>query len=96
MFCTVLTISCHACLSSFWTLAIEEGTLQSVACPAVSCVKERAGKVDHAAGAHALERNDGISMEVVESVVGKDLARRWRLLSEKRLVDTGAYHYRSL
>lgn len=87
----MLTGSCFSCLSSFWNLAIQEGTLENVACPSIGCVKARAtgeGNLDHAAGAYAEERSDGISPEVVASVVGQDMQERWQMLSEKRLVDT--------
>ncbi|BEJ11475.1 hypothetical protein CspHIS471_0108970 [Cutaneotrichosporon sp. HIS471] len=81
-------IFCYSCLSSFWTLAITEGTLENVACPSIGCVKARAAeKVDHAAGAFAEERADGIGPDVVASVVGQEMADRWQMLSEKRLVD---------
>lgn len=45
-------------------------------------------QLDHAAGAYAEERSDGISSEVVASVVGPEMQERWQMLSEKRLVDT--------
>jgi E3 ubiquitin-protein ligase RNF14 len=84
--------SCFSCLSSFWELAITEGTLENVACPSVGCVKARAHeKVDHAAGAFAEQRADGIGHEVVASVVGEEMAVRWQMLSEKRLVDSSEY-----
>ncbi|CAK9785861.1 hypothetical protein CC85DRAFT_206438 [Cutaneotrichosporon oleaginosum] len=82
-------IFCYSCLSSFWNLAITEGTLENVACPSIDCVKARASeKVDHAAGAFAEQRADGIGSEVVASVVGQEMADRWQMLSEKRLVDS--------
>ncbi|GMK54875.1 hypothetical protein CspeluHIS016_0114610 [Cutaneotrichosporon spelunceum] len=81
-------IFCHSCLSSFWALAITEGTLENVACPSIGCVKARAAdKVDHTAGAFAEQRADGIGPDIVASVVGQEMADRWQMLSEKRLVD---------
>jgi E3 ubiquitin-protein ligase RNF14 len=82
--------SCTPCLSSCWTLAITEGTLESVSCPSVSCTKKRATRTT----ATGQPVENGIDFgetdaELVESVVGKDLRTRWERLKEKRRADLG-------
>jgi hypothetical protein len=82
-----LTNSCVPCLSSGWTLAITEGSLENVFCPSVACTKERAtkeGKTDHG--------DKGITPTLVESVVGKTLRERWERVKENRIVETGEQH----
>ena len=76
--------SCVPCLSSGWTLAITEGSLENVYCPSVTCTKSRVmkgGKLD--------EMEAGIDSELVESVVGKDLRERWEWIKESRKAETG-------
>ncbi|TXT10734.1 hypothetical protein VHUM_02239 [Vanrija humicola] len=82
-------VFCHSCLHGFWALAIQEGSLTNVACPSVDCVKARAARpVEHAAAVFDDKRSDGITAAVVESVVGKELVKRWHTLSAKRLIET--------
>lgn len=76
--------SCVPCLSSGWTLAITEGSLENVYCPSVTCTKSRATK-----GGRLEETDVGIDSELVESVVGKDLRERWEWIKENRKAETG-------
>ena len=78
---STLTFSCTPCLSSCWSLAIEEGTLENVSCPSVSCVKTRATQ--------SAQAQDDFDAELVESVVGKELRDRWLELKEKRKAEIG-------
>jgi E3 ubiquitin-protein ligase RNF14 len=80
----VLMSSCVPCLSSGWSLAITEGSLENVFCPSLSCTKERAtkeGKVDDGGGL--------ITASLVETVVGKSLRERWEWITENRRAETG-------
>ncbi|OCF41788.1 hypothetical protein I317_04394 [Kwoniella heveanensis CBS 569] len=70
-------VFCTPCLSSCWSLAITEGSLESVSCPSVSCTKTRALR-DRA------EVVGGVDADLVESVVGKDLRERWEDIKERR------------
>ncbi|WVR05929.1 hypothetical protein IAU60_002955 [Kwoniella sp. DSM 27419] len=70
-------VFCTPCLSSCWSLAITEGSLESVSCPSVSCTKTRALR-DRA------EAVDSVDAELVESVVGKELRVRWEDIKERR------------
>lgn len=72
--------SCTPCLSSCWTLAIEEGTLENVSCPSVTCVKQRATSTNP---------DQDTDVELVKEVVGDDLASRWTSLKEKRKAEIG-------
>lgn len=76
--------SCVPCLSSGWTLAITEGSLENVYCPSVTCTKQRAtkeGKVD--------DGESGVDAQLVESVVGPSLRERWERIKENRKAETG-------
>jgi E3 ubiquitin-protein ligase RNF14 len=70
-------------LSSCWTLAIEEGTLENVACPSFACVKKRATRA-----ANEITEPD---RELVEEVVGAKLRDRWEDLKAKRRAEIGAF-----
>ena len=72
-----LTRSCTPCLHACWSLAISEGTLESVSCPSPSCVKTRATSSTAA-------QRDEMDPELVRSVVGDELYARWQDLKEKR------------
>jgi hypothetical protein len=75
-----LTHSCTPCLSSCWTLAIEEGTLENVSCPSVSCVKTRATST---------AKETETDSKLVEEVVGETLRDRWLSLKDKRKAEIG-------
>lgn len=78
--------SCIPCLSSCWTLAINEGTLESVSCPSVTCVKSRATRdPDSMKGVESLETDP----QLVENVVGEDLRVRWEKMKERRKAEIG-------
>lgn len=79
--------SCVSCLSSGWTLAITEGSLENVYCPSVTCTKSRATKEGKFEGLET-----GVDAELVESVVGPALRQRWEWIKENRKVETGKYH----
>ncbi|ORX36001.1 hypothetical protein BD324DRAFT_581472 [Kockovaella imperatae] len=66
-------VFCVPCLSLCWSLAIEEGTLENVACPSVDCVKQR-----------ATGKRGEVDGSLVESVVGHELRARWDELKERR------------
>jgi hypothetical protein len=85
--CLPLTDSCVPCLSSGWTLAITEGSLENVFCPSVACTKERALKEEKTENEHKV-----ITAELVESVVGKTLRERWEWVKENRIMETGKLH----
>ncbi|WVF70501.1 hypothetical protein IAT40_005291 [Kwoniella sp. CBS 6097] len=70
-------VFCTPCLSSCWSLAITEGSLETVSCPSVSCTKTRALR-DRA------EVVECVDADLVESVVGKDLRERWEDIKERR------------
>lgn len=85
-----MTYSCTPCLSSCWSLAIKEGTLENVSCPSVSCTKKRAARPGQApAENQEKEKDTGTDGDLVESVVGKELRARWEMLKEKRRADLG-------
>ncbi|WVW82357.1 hypothetical protein I302_104364 [Kwoniella bestiolae CBS 10118] len=71
-------VFCTPCLSSCWSLAITEGSLENVSCPSVSCTKQRALR----------DRGEQLDSDVdavlVESVVGRELRERWEDVKEKR------------
>ncbi|WVQ82772.1 hypothetical protein IAT38_004904 [Cryptococcus sp. DSM 104549] len=75
-------VFCTQCLNDCWTLAITEGTLESVACPSPACVKRRATRDSKE------EADDDVDPELVESVVGKELRVRWEELKQRRIVET--------
>ncbi|WVQ62143.1 uncharacterized protein L199_000281 [Kwoniella botswanensis] len=72
-------VFCTPCLSSCWSLAITEGSLENVSCPSVSCTKQRALRDRGESGGE-----NEIDGEMVESVVGKELRERWEDVKEKR------------
>ena len=72
--------SCTPCLSSYWCLAIDEGTLENVACPSIDCVKERAKQ--------ETARSE-IDPDLVAEVVGLELKDRWEELKERRRAEIG-------
>ncbi|KAK8865969.1 hypothetical protein IAR55_001118 [Kwoniella newhampshirensis] len=78
-------VFCTPCLNSCWSLAITEGTLESVSCPSVSCVKQRALRDRIGAS------EDEVEASLVESVVGKELEERWEELKERRKAEIGEY-----
>lgn len=71
-------------MSSGWTLAITEGSLENVYCPSVTCTKSRATK-----GGKLDDTENGIDSALVESVVGKNLRERWEWIKENRKAETG-------
>ncbi|ORY23205.1 hypothetical protein BCR39DRAFT_362763 [Naematelia encephala] len=75
-------VFCAPCLASCWSLAIEEGTLENVSCPSVTCVKQRATRVPGPAS--QLSNAGETDPDLVESVVGKELRDRWQELKERR------------
>lgn len=81
---SLLTCSCVPCLSSGWTLAITEGSLENVFCPSVTCTKERAIKEDKTG-----DCGSAITASLVESVVGQGLRERWEWITENRKAETG-------
>jgi E3 ubiquitin-protein ligase RNF14 len=81
---TLLTCSCVPCLSSGWTLAITEGSLENVFCPSVTCTKERAIKEDKTG-----DCGSTITASLIESVVGQGLRERWEWITENRKAETG-------
>lgn len=87
---TLLTrTSCTPCLSSCWSLAIEEGTLENVSCPSVGCVKQRATRDPRAAqGDQGKLETDAT---LVGSVVGSELRVRWEELKERRKAEIGPF-----
>ena len=70
-------------MSSCWTLAIEEGTLENVACPSFACVKKRAAQTI----AEVVEPD----RDFVAEVVGTQLRDRWEDLKAKRRAEIGTY-----
>lgn len=74
-----LTYSCAPCLSSCWVLAIEEGTLENVSCPSITCVKQRSTS----------SAEGEVDLELVQEVVGEELQSRWLSLKEKRKAEIG-------
>ncbi|WVQ97419.1 hypothetical protein IAU59_004532 [Kwoniella sp. CBS 9459] len=70
-------VFCMPCLSSCWSLAITEGSLESVSCPSVSCTKTRALR-------NRAEVVPGVDADLVESVVGPALRERWEDIKERR------------
>ena len=82
-----------SCLKSCWSLAIEEGTLENVSCPSISCVKSRVVRDPRAALATDIAQNPPSSIDVrpdlVQIVVGKDLRQRWEQLKERRKAEAG-------
>lgn len=85
---TDVCFSCAPCLSSCWSLAIEEGTLENVACPSVNCVKKRSLREP---GKGNTEGGTDLDPTVVEGVVGKELRDRWEKLKKKRKAEIGAW-----
>lgn len=83
---TDVCFSCAPCLSSCWSLAIEEGTLENVACPSVNCVKKRSLREP---GKGTLEAGTELDPNIVEGVVGKELRDRWEKLKKKRKAEIG-------
>nr|XP_018267239.1 uncharacterized protein I303_01224 [Kwoniella dejecticola CBS 10117]OBR89397.1 hypothetical protein I303_01224 [Kwoniella dejecticola CBS 10117] len=71
-------VFCTPCLSSCWSLAITEGSLENVSCPSVSCTKQRALRERGEA------MDNDITSDLIESVVGKSLRERWEDVKEKR------------
>ncbi|WWC66318.1 uncharacterized protein I206_100219 [Kwoniella pini CBS 10737] len=71
-------VFCTPCLSSCWSLAITEGSLENVSCPSVSCTKQRALRERGAA------MDNDVTADLVESVVGSSLKDRWEDVKEKR------------
>ncbi|WVN85387.1 uncharacterized protein L203_100532 [Cryptococcus depauperatus CBS 7841] len=74
-------VFCTDCLSDCWTLAIAEGTLESVACPSAACVKRRV--MDDPRDILKTE----IDGNMIESVVGAEARWRWEELRERRIVE---------
>lgn len=74
-------LSCTECLGDCWTLAISEGTLEAVACPSVSCVKQRA------TNEKASLLDQGITAQLVEKVVGKELREKWEVFKDRRIAE---------
>ncbi|WWD17839.1 hypothetical protein CI109_102283 [Kwoniella shandongensis] len=77
-------VFCTPCLNSCWSLAITEGTLESVSCPSVSCVKRRATRDRTDAS------EDDVDAGLIESVVGEGLRDRWEELKERRKAEIAA------
>ena len=78
-------VFCTDCLSSCWSLAIKEGSVENVACPSFDCVKSRGSE----------PKCGGMSVALVTQVVGEEWTERWEFLRSKRIVETGelaAYH----
>ena len=85
------------CLNSCWSLAIKEGTLENVSCPSVSCIKTRVSSHPREPSAAAgspdgseSEKTD-VDSDLVETVVGKELRRRWEQLRECRKAEIGEH-----
>ncbi|WWC86300.1 uncharacterized protein L201_001173 [Kwoniella dendrophila CBS 6074] len=74
-------VFCTPCLSSCWSLAITEGSLENVSCPSISCTKQRALRD------RGETVDNEIDVELVESVVGKTLRERWEEVKEKRIAE---------
>ncbi|WVQ88175.1 hypothetical protein IAS59_001909 [Cryptococcus gattii] len=74
-------VFCTECLGDCWTLAISEGTLEAVACPSVSCVKQRA------TNEKASLLDQGITAQLVEKVVGKELREKWEVFKDRRIAE---------
>ncbi|AFR97948.1 E3 ubiquitin-protein ligase RNF14 [Cryptococcus neoformans C23] len=74
-------IFCTECLGECWTLAISEGTLEAVACPSVACVKQRA------TNEKASLLDQGVTAQLVEKVVGKELREKWEIFKDRRIVE---------
>ncbi|KAL0252531.1 hypothetical protein I308_101923 [Cryptococcus tetragattii IND107] len=74
-------VFCTECLGDCWTLAISEGTLEAVACPSVSCVKQRA------TNGKASLLDQGITAQLVEKVVGKELREKWEVFKDRRIAE---------
>ncbi|WVQ70866.1 hypothetical protein IAR50_000391 [Cryptococcus sp. DSM 104548] len=73
-------IFCTQCLSDCWTLAITEGTLESVACPSPPCVKQRALR-------DKMDSSSDVPPDLLENVVGPELKDRWATLKERRMAE---------
>lgn len=78
-------ISCNPCLNACWTLAISEGTLESVSCPSAACTKKRATRPTSSDEQVVEDLDPGL----VESVVGIDLRQRWEELRDRRKAEIG-------
>ncbi|KAI9635251.1 uncharacterized protein MKK02DRAFT_27103 [Dioszegia hungarica] len=78
-------VFCNPCLNACWTLAISEGTLESVACPSPGCVKKRATRD----AGQAADAEQDLDPALVESVVGEELRLRWEELRDRRKAEIG-------
>jgi hypothetical protein len=94
--------SCRPCLTSCWTIAIEEGDVKSVACPSVDCVKKRATAsapapvveivVSDATVTSAADDPPVVTVDfgsVVRDLLGDELYDRWVRLAEKKRIESG-------
>lgn len=94
--------SCRPCLTSCWTLAIEEGDVKSVSCPSVDCVKRRATTaaapptaveiiVSDPAVPSLADEPSGVVVDfrsVVRDLLGDELYDRWIRLAEKKRIES--------
>ena len=80
-------LSCVPCLNSCWTLAINEGTLESVSCPSITCIKTRSTRDTKLRPTEA--EGFATDPELVKSVVGESLKVRWEQLKERRKGEIG-------